>query len=135
MHYVNTNKTYGEKAITQECCVPCWTSPGGHIQQNSSCTATYQLSLKLQIRRTKHTGHCRRNKDELISDVLLWTPAYGRAKVGRPARTYIQQLCADTGYSLEDFLGAMDDREGLRARVREICASSATWWWHEFLLF
>ena len=43
-----------------------------------------------------------RNKDELISDVLLWTPAYGRAKTGRPARTYIQQLCEDTGCSPED---------------------------------
>ena len=27
-----------------------------------------------------------------ISDVLLWTPTYDRAKAGRPARTYIQQL-------------------------------------------
>ena len=27
-----------------------------------------------------------------ISDVLLWTPTYGWAKAGRPARTYIQQL-------------------------------------------
>ena len=31
--------------------------------------------------------------------VLLWTPTYGRAKAGRPARTYIQQLCEDTGCS------------------------------------
>ena len=30
-----------------------------------------------------------------LSDVLLWTPTYGRAKAGRPARTYIQQLCED----------------------------------------
>ena len=29
---------------------------------------------------------------ELISDALLWTPAYGQAKAGRPARIYIQQL-------------------------------------------
>ena len=29
---------------------------------------------------------------ELISDVLLWTPTYGRAKAGPPARIYIQQL-------------------------------------------
>ena len=42
------------------------------------------------------------NNDELISDVLLWTPTYGRAKAGRPVRTYIQQLCEDTGCSPED---------------------------------
>ena len=37
---------------------------------------------------------------------------YGQlpAKAGRPARTYIQQLCADTGCSLEDLPGVMDDR-------------------------
>ena len=50
------------------------------------------ITKTIQVRRTKHAGHCRRNKDELISDVLLWTPTYGRPKAGRPARTYIQQL-------------------------------------------
>ena len=46
----------------------------------------------IQVRQTRHAGHCWRSRDELISDVLLWTPTYGRAKAGRPARTYIQQL-------------------------------------------
>ena len=47
----------------------------------------------IQVRRTRHAEHCWRSRDELISDVLLWTPTHGRAKAGRPARTYIQQLC------------------------------------------
>ena len=51
------------------------------------------------------------SKDELINDVLLWTPAYGQAKARRPARTYIQQLCEDTGCSPEDQPEAMNDRE------------------------
>ena len=42
----------------------------------------------IQIRWTRHAGHCWRNKDELISDVLLWTPSNGRAGVERPARSY-----------------------------------------------
>ena len=62
----------------------------------------------------------------LTSDVLLWTPSHGRSKAGRPARTYMKQLCADTGCSLEDLPEAMDDREGWRERVRNICADSAT---------
>ena len=37
------------------------------------------------------------NNDELISDVLLWTPSYDRAKARQRDRTYIQQLCEDTG--------------------------------------
>ena len=65
----------------------------------------------IQVRRTRHAGHCWRSRDELISDVLLWTPTYGRAKAGRPARTYIQQLCEDTGCSSEDLPEAMNDRE------------------------
>ena len=51
-------------------------------------TATPQLppiTKTIRVRRTRHAGHCWRSRDELISDVLLWTPTYGRAKAGRPA--------------------------------------------------
>ena len=97
--------------------------------QSSSCTATIPpITKTTQVRRTRHAGHCWRNKDELISDIL-WTPSQGRAEVRRPARTYIQQLSTDTWYSLEDLQGAMEDRDGWRERVRETCAGSATWWW------
>ena len=78
------------------------------------------------VRRTRHAGHCWRSRYELISDVLLWTPTYGRAKAGRPARTYIQQLCEDMGCSREDLPEAMDDREKWRERVRDIRASGPT---------
>ena len=57
------------------------------------------ISKTIQIRQTRHAGHC---KDELKSDVLLWTPSHGRASVEKPTRTYQQQLCADTVCSLED---------------------------------
>ena len=70
-----------------------------------------------------------RSKDELVSDVLLWTPAYGQSKAGRPARTYIQQLCDDTGCNPEDLPEAMNDRETWRERVRDIHAGCTTWWW------
>ena len=83
----------------------------------------------IQVRRTRHAGHCWRSRDELISDVLLWTPTYGRAKTGRPARKYIQQLCEDTGCSPEDLPEAMNDREMWRERIRDIHAGSTTWWW------
>ena len=46
------------------------------------------ITKTIQVRRTRHTRHCWRSRDELISDVLLWTPTYGRAKAGRPALTY-----------------------------------------------
>ena len=87
------------------------------------------VTKTIQVRLTRHAGHCWRSKDELISDVLLWTPAYGQAKAGRPARTYIQQLCEDTGCSPEDLLEAMNYREKWRERARDIPASGTTWWY------
>ena len=89
----------------------------------------------IQVRRTRHTGHQWRSTDELISDILLWTPSHGLAKVGRPAWTYIQQLYADTGCSTEDLPEAIDDREGWREMVRDIRADGATWWWWMISLF
>ena len=83
----------------------------------------------IQVRQTMHTGHFWRSRDKLISDVLLWTPAYGWAKAGRLPRTYIQQLCKDTGCSPEDLPEVMNDREKWRERVRDIRAGGMTWWW------
>ena len=87
------------------------------------------ITKNIQVRRTRHAGHCWRSRDELIRDVLLWTPTHGRAKAGRPVRTYIQQLCEDTGCYPEDLPRAMNDREEWRERVRDIRATSTTWWW------
>ena len=83
------------------------------------------ITKTIQVRRARHAGHCWRSRDELIRDVLLWTPSHGRAKAGRPARTYIQQLCEDTGCCPEDLPRAMNDREEWRERVRDIRATSA----------
>ena len=87
------------------------------------------ITKTIQARRTRHAGHSCRSKDELVSDVLQWTPAYGQAKAGRPARTYIELQCEDTGCSPEDLPVAMNDREKWRERVRYIRAGDTTWWW------
>ena len=84
------------------------------------------ITKTIQVRRTRHAGHWWRSGDEPVSDVLLWTPTYGRAKAGRPAWTYIQQLCEDTGCNPEDLPEAMNDREKM---VRDIRAGGTTWWW------
>ena len=87
------------------------------------------VTKTIQVRRTRHAGHCWSSKDELISDVLLWTPTYGQAKAGRPARTHIHpvsSLCEDMGCSPEDLPEAMNDREKWRERVRDIRASGTT---------
>ena len=76
----------------------------GSLKKKNSLSFYY---LENCFRRTRHAGHCR---DKLIRDVLLWTPTHGRAKAGRPAQTYIQQLCEDTGCCPEDLPRAMNDR-------------------------
>ena len=87
------------------------------------------ITKTIQVRRTRHAGHCWRSRDELIRDVFLWTPTYGWAKAGRPAQKYIQQLCDDTGCSPEDLPEVMNDRGKWQKRVRDIHANGTTWWW------
>ena len=84
------------------------------------------ISKTIQVRRTKHTGHFSWRKDELVSDVLHWTPTHGRASVGRPARIYLRLLCEDTGCSLEDLAKGMYKKDGWREGIWEIRAVSAT---------
>ena len=89
------------------------------------------ITKTIQVRRTNHAGHCWRIRDELISDVLMWTPSHGWAKAGWPVWTYIQQLYADMGCSPEDLPEAMYDREGWQERAKDIRADSVSWrlWW------
>ena len=87
------------------------------------------ITKTIQARRNRHAGRCWRSKDEIVSGVRLRTPAYGQSKAGLPARTYIQQLCDDTGCKPEDLPEAMNDRETWGERVRDIRASRTTWWW------
>ena len=107
------NKSWRQHPIKQQVC--------GHLPP---------ITKTIQGRRIWYAGHCWRSKDKLISDVLLWTPSHERAKAGRPATTYLQQLCAVTGCSPEDLPEIMNDREGWLERVRNIRADGSTrWWW------
>ena len=42
------------------------------------------ITKTIQVRRTRHAGHCWRSRDELISDVLLWTPHMAGKKQDDP---------------------------------------------------
>ena len=93
-----------------------------HLAKQQLYGQRLPITKTVKIRQTRH---CWGSRDELISDVLLWTPSHGRAKAGRSARTYVQQLCADMGCSPEDLAEARDDRAGLRERVRDIRVDGA----------
>ena len=81
------------------------------------------ISKNIQLRRTSHAGHCSRIKDELLSDILLCTPTHRRDNVG----TQQKLICANTGRSLEDLPGEMNDGDGWREKIRKIPALSVTW--------
>ena len=91
-----------------------------NIPQNSSSTATNLPSQKP----SKLDEDMRHTAGE-VSDVLLWTPSHRGESVGRPARTYLLQLCKECN------LEAMDYWDEWRERVREICASDSTWWYDD----
>ena len=116
-------------ATTQEYCKQYWTSPGGNTPKKQQPYGYLPpITKTIEVKWTRDARHCRRSKDALISNIFLWPPSHRRENAGRPARKYILQLCADTAYSLEDLPGAMDDRDWWGERVREIRASSGTWW-------
>ena len=47
------------------------------------------ITKTIQVRRARHAGHCWRSKDELVSDVLLWTPHTAKQKQDdQPELTY-----------------------------------------------
>ena len=86
------------------------------------------ISKTIKVRRTRHAGDCWRSKDELISNILSWTSSHGRAKVEQPAKTYIQQLSGNTGCSLVNISGAMDEEMGgERVLGRSVQAA-----WHDY---
>ena len=134
MHYMDANKTAGEETRWQlhknAACNPEQVLAATPHKDTNCNGHLPPITKTIQVRRTRHAGHCWRSRDELIRDVLLWIPTHGRAKAGRPARTYIQQLCEDTGCCPEDLPRAMNDREEWRERVRDIRAASTIWWWY-----
>jgi hypothetical protein len=74
-----------------------------------------QVTTKIRERRLKFAGHCRRTKDQVVSDLVLWKPTQGIRKPGRPIKTYTNLLCDDTNLKCEDIDSCMQDRRIWRA--------------------
>ena len=116
MHHMDTDQGYGEKFdsnYTRMLWAVLNNSWRQHLIKQQLYCHLSPIMKTIQIRWTKPAGYCWRRTDKLISDVLLWTPSHGRAKVGQPGRTYLQQLWVDT--------------DEWQERVREIHTSSTTW--------
>ena len=126
---MDANKTDGEKLdgnYARMLRAILYSSWRQHPTKHQLYGHLHRITKTIKVRRTRYVGHCRRNRDELISDVLRWTPSHSRAKAGRPAQTYEQQLCVDTGCSSEYLPEAMNDREEWREKGRDINAGGMT---------
>ena len=114
MDHMNTDKTHWKK-LDGNYTRMLWVILNRFWKQYPTKQQLYghspPISKTIQVRWMRHAGYCCRSKDKLISDVLLWTTTHRWASVGWPARTYLYQLCTDTGCSLEDLPTTIDDRD------------------------
>ena len=59
----------------------------------------------------RFSGRCWRSKLELASDVIIWQPTHCKRKIGRPRRTYVDQLVDDILCDVNEIKKAMEDRD------------------------
>ena len=82
------------------------------------------ISKSMRKQRLRFAGHYWRSKDELAGNPLLWRPSHGKQASGHPKRTYVDQLTDVTGYRMEEFPNALNNRQKCKKRVMENRASS-----------
>ena len=87
------------------------------------------ISQTIHVRWTRHAGHCWKSSNELISDIIQWTPTCEHTSVSQPAKTYIHHFCAGIGCCLDNLPRRMADRDWWQERVKGIWVISITWWW------
>ena len=64
-----------------------WTSPWRqHPTKHQLYDHLPLITKTIQVRRTRHAGHCWRSRDEFISEYSYGPPTYGQAKAGWPDR-------------------------------------------------
>ena len=116
MHHTDTNNVHGEK--------PWW-----ELHKNAACYIEQILEATLHERKVVRPL-------TPISKSIQVKPTWPAGHTTGETRTNLQvsfsssQECTynssvTTGCNLEDLLGAIDDRDGCREKVREIYASSA----------
>ena len=77
-----TKRSFFQAAVTSILLYGC-TTWRQHHKRHQLYGHLPPITKTFQVRRARNAGHCWRSRDELISDVLLWTPTHGHAKAGR----------------------------------------------------
>ena len=88
-----------------------------NIPRITSSTREYKM---------RFAGHCWRSNNELVSDVLPWTPKHGQRSRGRPANTFVDQMVEYIECKVEELINLMDNRDEWKKHVLE-CRENSTW--------
>ena len=78
----------------------------------------------LQVKRTCYSGYCWQNRNEFLSEHLLWAPTNGHTNFDRAAKTYMNQLCGDIRRCQANLVRVMDDRDRWNLGYHP-----DLWWW------
>ena len=85
------------------------------------------VTNKIAERRLKLAGHCIRHPELSASTLVLWKPSKGTPKQGKPAITYIDNLCDDLGVEeTKEIRTKMNDRVQWRELSGLVRASART---------
>ena len=86
-----------------------------------------KVTNKIAERRMKLAGHCIRHPELSVSTLVLWKPTKGTPNPGKPAITYIDNLCDDLGVEDEEEIKTkMNDRVQWRELSGLVRASPRT---------
>ena len=89
MHHMDNSKMYREKVKWEVYKSAAWKL---YLTKQQLYSYLPSISQTIPVRQTRHSGHCWRSKDKLISNVLLWTSRHGHANDSQLAKIYISSV-------------------------------------------
>ena len=88
-----------------------------HTINRELCGDLPKITAKITNRRLRFAGHCKRRIGSVVSNLITWQPTQGKRRAGRPTKTYVDQLQADTGYTTGEIESCMENRNLWRALI------------------
>ena len=91
-----------------------------HMPNKILYANTPKITDTIKANRVQFSGHCLRSSEELVSRAILWEPKHGHRTRGRPRKTFVDQLEADTDIPRELLPETMANIEMWRRTVKFI---------------
>ena len=81
------------------------------------------ISEVIRKRRLKLSGHCFRQHQDPVCELVLWEPKHGTRKRGCPEKTYIDILKSDTGLASRDEIATCMMERGVWRKIVSRCST------------